>query len=402
MPGVGEQHEVAAAGLPSVAAATAPTRPGDLCPPMPATGEQHDTVAADMPSVAASTAPSGPADIPAACTAVEAPSADEDHDDALLREQRRLADGEFDQSSSRFMVDAEGKLLHKWKVDYASRGGGGRATCKDTDCLERHDQGGVRTIEKGSLRIGRRVLFDKDKEDGGHVVVMWHHARCIFNTFQRSRKNTRVIESVDDLEGFRDLRVEDQALLQRIIAGHEDLSKARFRSSDGLTPQKRVAGAGGPDGGGEGAKRMRLKEPEERLLRKGDRVWTFCRVRPPARPDGAEPPVPAGEVAIKSAKPELGMVREEPEGLNLVVQFESKEHEQERIKLLEYRKCRIRGWLKYPRLFEGKKQKLPVSWVQKRDPPRLCGCKEQSWNHTCEIGISCSRWTGVKVWGVGG
>ena len=39
------------------------------------------------------------------------------------------------------------------QVDYAARGGGGRAQCRDTDCLERHNQGGVRTIEKGRKKL---------------------------------------------------------------------------------------------------------------------------------------------------------------------------------------------------------------------------------------------------------
>ena len=38
-------------------------------------------------------------------------------------------------------------------------------------------------------------------------------------------QNTRVIESVDDLEGFSEIEAEDQEMLRRIIAGTEELSE---------------------------------------------------------------------------------------------------------------------------------------------------------------------------------
>merc|ERR1719171_1376053 len=99
----------------------------------------------------------------------------------MTEAMREEAEGPYDHKTSRFTRDAEGNLLHKWKVDYAARGGGGRAQCRDSDCLERHDQGGVRTIEKGCLRIGRRVLMEQDQDgNGGTMHIMWHHARCIF------------------------------------------------------------------------------------------------------------------------------------------------------------------------------------------------------------------------------
>mmetsp|Transcript_33571 Transcript_33571/g.105144 ORF Transcript_33571/g.105144 Transcript_33571/m.105144 type:complete len:307 (-) Transcript_33571:76-996(-) len=304
------------------------------------------------------------------------------------------------------MQDHQGNFLLKWKVDYATRGGGGVAMCRDLDCLDRHAQGGVRSIEKGELRIGRRVLMDKDK-DSGHVVLMWYHARCIFNTFLRSRKSTRVIESVEDLEGFHDIRQEDQDLLRRIIAGNEDVRAVRARTSGGRatkTPEKRPAPEGGDPDGFPSAKKFRGKKDEEkRLLKKGDRVWTYCRVRPPAAPDrpGAESVV--REFAVKSPKPELGIIAEEVLDDQITVQFESAEHEQERIeKYLSSDKklAKIRSWFMYPRVFEGKKQRLPLSWVQSRPPPKLCGCAKQQWAHPCEHFISCTRGRSTKVWGV--
>eukprot|EP00933_Yihiella_yeosuensis_P021489 TRINITY_DN169_c0_g1_i2.p1 TRINITY_DN169_c0_g1~~TRINITY_DN169_c0_g1_i2.p1 ORF type:complete len:495 (-),score=133.89 TRINITY_DN169_c0_g1_i2:27-1511(-) len=298
---------------------------------------------------------------------------------------------------SRFLRDENGALVYKWKADYAARAGGGRAMCRDQDCLERHEQAGVRTIEKGELRIGRRVLMDKDgKGEGGQMHIMWYHARCIFNTFLRSRKATRVIESPEDIEGFSELRTEDQELLRNIIAGNEDLRKARFRTNDGATttPAKRGVGADAYTPAAKRAKEQKL------ILTKGARCWTYCRVRPkiPERPGEIV------DIAVRSAKPELGQVVEEEKDGSFIIQFESTEHEKERVERMQMRRYRrITGWLRYPRVFEGKKQRIPATWIQwNRKPPALCSCKKQEWGHTCvNSGISCTRGARSSVWGIG-
>lgn len=250
------------------------------------------------------------------------------------------------------------------------------------------------------------------------MMVMWYHARCIFNTFIRARTSTRIIESPDDIEGFENLEPEDQAMIRRIIDGSEDLRSARGgrRSDTGgnkATPKKRAGAPDDPDGPPSATKRRQLEHEEATLLRKGDRVWTYCRVRPtaPDRPAGpAGPPAAAGMVvAIKSAKPELGVIVEEVQDKHVIVQFESAEQEKQRLEAyVDRRRQRIKAWFRYPRIFDGKKQRLPISWIQyKRPPPRLCGCTKQQWNHECHCdritggsGISCSRGSSKKVWGV--
>jgi len=293
---------------------------------------------------------------------------------------------------SRFMRDENDQQQYKWKVEYAGRGGAGKAMCRDSDCLERHRQDGVRSIEKGELRIGRRVLLDKESK----VVMMWHHARCIFNTFLRSRKNTRVIESPEDLEGFEKVEPEDQDFLRRIIAGQEDVRKAqRPRTGPRTTPQKR-----GPDPDAETPAEKRQKEKEKKVeIKKGMRCWTFCRVRPAP---GAGAGDAAVEFAVKSPKPELGVVVEEARDGNFIIQFESAEHEKERLEKFQNKRCRIKAWLRYPRVYEGKKQRIPSNWIQwSRPPPRLCSCAKQEWAHDCPCtGISCTRGTKTAVWGV--
>eukprot|EP00445_Apocalathium_hangoei_P039584 CAMPEP_0203963846 /NCGR_PEP_ID=MMETSP0359-20131031/93714_1 /ASSEMBLY_ACC=CAM_ASM_000338 /TAXON_ID=268821 /ORGANISM="Scrippsiella Hangoei, Strain SHTV-5" /LENGTH=577 /DNA_ID=CAMNT_0050899925 /DNA_START=50 /DNA_END=1779 /DNA_ORIENTATION=+ len=247
-----------------------------------------------------------------------------------------VSDNGFDET--RYMKDQNDQLLHKWKIDYAARAGGGRAMCKDTDCLERHEQGGVKFIEKGHLRIGRRVLMKgHGSDDEGHIAVMYYHARCMFNVFLRSRKDTRVIKSAEDLEGFEHLDEEDQSMMRRFIVSNEDVRTWKGVSKPGKrnleTPEK---GEGGPrnSAGGDGgllgesmsAKRRRL-ETAKITVRKGDRIWTFCRVRPPPSADGRAPV----EFAVKSPKPELGLIVEEEKDGHVIIQFEKAEDEKERL-----------------------------------------------------------------------
>lgn len=336
--------------------------------------------------------------------------------DTDLETQMENDEGAFDARTSRYMKDAEGNLLYKWKVEYAPRGGGGVAQCRDSDCLERHAQGGVRSIEKGCLRIGRRVLMDPDKSGEGKVSILWHHARCMFNTFLRARNNTRIIETVADLEGFSAIAQEDQDMIRRIIEDNTDIKNVRFRAFNGQVPtvtptkrgDKRGAGGGAPGTGPPGAfaegsaAKKRREAVEERHLGVGDRVWTHFRCLPrDAVQDGAPPGVVLGPV--KSEKPELATIREESADGTVIVQFESEAHEKDRTELYKSRRGkRLKGWLRYPRLFEGKKQRVPLTWVQwKRNPPSLCGCTQQSWGHRCDCGISCGRGVSNKVYGVG-
>jgi len=314
---------------------------------------------------------------------------DEEEGDEEQQSQNKLDRGrkEAEQDESRYMLDGAGNRHMRWKVEYAPRAGAGRAQCRDLDCLERADQNGERHIEKGALRIGRRVLMTHPREE---MTVMYYHCRCMFNTFERSRTTTRIIEHEDDLEGFENITEEQQSMIRRIIDGDADLrtlKRKAFSSGDfALTPKKK-------------AKAPRFTAEQVNLLKPGDRVWAHCRCKAPDL-NG----VPAAEVAVKSKKLELALIVEEPkDGQSLIVQFESATDEKERSTKFELKKFRrIRGWLKYPRIFTGKKQRIPVGWIDlKRVPPRLCSCTKQCWGHDCpEHAVTCSRGTTEKVWGV--
>jgi len=325
----------------------------------------------------------------------------------------------FDET--RYLKDADGELIMKWKVDYASRAGGGRAMCKDNDCLERYEQGGDKLIEKGCLRIGRRVLMKgRGSDDDDVVTTMWFHARCIFNTFLRARKDTRVIQSPADIEGFDSIDPEDQEMLRIFIANNDQVRSWRGRG--GGVGGKAAAAAAASGAGASGAKEPRGAKrpgdasvdmspmkvakppsPNDVKFKPGYRVWTYCRVKPPPPPPGS-PAVPAAAFGVKSPRSELGMIVDEEKDGCFVIQFESAEHEKERLEKFQSPKAvKIRGWLRFPRVFEGKKQKIPVNWIDKnRKPPRLCTCVRQEWGHSCDLtGISCGRGVSRKVWGVG-
>lgn len=353
LPATPRQHHTAGPGLAETPPMGSAQQPSPEADDLGAPSPTRPSLTRDGPTATAETSPS-PMRLPASAQKQPPPN----HGSSFLDE-------------SRYVRDEKGNLLHKWKVDYATRGGGGRAMCRDLDCLERHEQAGVRSIEKGALRIGRRILMEQQGDN--QITIMWYHARCMFNTFTRSRKTTRVIESTDDLDGFEALKPEDQEMLRRIITGHEDLRQARFGLGTDFGGQKRVIDEMFPEPAAK-----RVKEEEKHTVRVGDRVWTYCRVRT----ETAAGPL----VAQKSPKPELGMVVEDPtaDG-NVIIQFESAEHEKVRIERYTLRKFkRLKGWLRYPRVFEGKKQRLPMNWIQwKRPPPKLCGCNKQEWQHDC-------------------
>lgn len=235
----------------------------------------------------------------------------------------------------------------------------------------------------------------RDGEEG-QLTMMWYHARCIFNTFTRARQSTRRIEHPDDIDGFESLAADDQALLRRIIEGAEDLRKTKFGSGVGTPPPKRP----GDEFDMDTPLAKRRRESTLPPLKVGDRVWIFSRVRPPVLPEGV--PAPIGDFATKSKKPELAKVVAEPKDNSVIVQFESADHEQERLaRYTQKRFKNVRGWLRYPRVFEGKKQQLPITWIQQnRLPPRLCSCMRQEWGHQGCSGISCGRGSSTKVWGV--
>lgn len=294
-----------------------------------------------------------------------------------------MPDG-FVEKRSRFMLGPTGEPLHKWKVEYATRGGGGRAQCRQgVNCLQR-DEKGLALIEKGALRIGRRVVMrDSHGADGFETVTMfWHHAQCLFTGFQRARGDTRVITYEEDMEGFQDLLLEDKDFLRREmrLVGGDGVPQARRFDGPGrsaTTPVRRESVLA-PD---SVRKEPRLNEVKRSidgtpLLAEGDRVWAHFK---------------EGTARIKSKKPELGVIRK-IEASHVLVQFEGAEDEKDRVAKYARRAGRPgRVYYRYPHNFDGPKQHVKKNWLDLRKPvPLKCGCVKQQEAHGTAAGCSCT------------
>ena len=55
-------------------------------------------------------------------------------------------------------------------------------------------------------------------------MKMYHHAKCLFESFIKARATTKIVEDADDLENFSSLTQEDKDMLNDLIKG-EDGSK---------------------------------------------------------------------------------------------------------------------------------------------------------------------------------
>ena len=80
----------------------------------------------------------------------------------------------------------------------------GTASCKNKDCKAK--------IAKGSLRIGKHSPSPFAE---GTEMHNWFHPKCCFEQM----KNPKAIklESLDDLEGFDEIKTEDHDLIQELF-----------------------------------------------------------------------------------------------------------------------------------------------------------------------------------------
>lgn len=72
------------------------------------------------------------------------------------------------------------------------------------------------TIEKSQLRICKSVTNPFDLES---MMKQYHHVPCMFEAFKRCRSTTKIVRKIEDLNGFEDLRREDQARISAFIVG---------------------------------------------------------------------------------------------------------------------------------------------------------------------------------------
>eukprot|EP01117_Protostelium_nocturnum_P004476 TRINITY_DN1612_c0_g1_i1.p1 TRINITY_DN1612_c0_g1~~TRINITY_DN1612_c0_g1_i1.p1 ORF type:complete len:495 (-),score=220.95 TRINITY_DN1612_c0_g1_i1:64-1548(-) len=95
---------------------------------------------------------------------------------------------------------------NKYSVEYAKTG---RSLCKNSKCKGK--------IEKDSLRIAK--IYPSDRFEVGGTQTDWYHYNCLFDALSRARKDTKKIESEDDLQGFIGLADADQELINDCLKG---------------------------------------------------------------------------------------------------------------------------------------------------------------------------------------
>jgi len=50
-------------------------------------------------------------------------------------------------------------------------------------------------------------------------MKQWYHPKCLFETFEKARATTKIIDSSDEITGFSDLRDEDKEMVKGLITG---------------------------------------------------------------------------------------------------------------------------------------------------------------------------------------
>lgn len=66
-------------------------------------------------------------------------------------------------------------------------------------------------------------------------MKQWYHPKCLFETFERARATTKIIDSTDEIDGFTDLNHEDKDLLKSLIS---DIAEKRANKGS-KTPAKK-------------------------------------------------------------------------------------------------------------------------------------------------------------------
>jgi len=133
---------------------------------------------------------------------------------------------------------------NNYSIEYAKTG---RSACKNSKCKGK--------IEKDALRIGKKFPSSRFTDDGEQTD--WYHWNCMFDALTRARKDTKKIESENDLQGFIGLADADQALIRKAI-------------KNGSFPPPGQGGDTGGGGGSESEKEAKKKKkpakPKEKAI----------------------------------------------------------------------------------------------------------------------------------------
>ncbi|CAD6193975.1 unnamed protein product [Caenorhabditis auriculariae] len=120
-------------------------------------------------------------------------------------------------------------------------------------------------MEKGELRMGKIIPnFFVQREDAPPPdMKQYFHVNCLFEMLFKARATTKVIESRDEIEGFEDLKAEDQEKIGALV---DELVEKRSRDGVASTPKtpkpKKTKEAG--DDGKSTAKKTEKAPPKKK------------------------------------------------------------------------------------------------------------------------------------------
>jgi hypothetical protein len=89
---------------------------------------------------------------------------------------------------------------NEYFAEYAATG---RAKCKQTGCKG--------LIEKDTVRLGK--AHPSGFHDG--LQTDWYHPKCLFKSFCNAKKNTKLLNDVDDIKGYLTLKKEDKVEISK-------------------------------------------------------------------------------------------------------------------------------------------------------------------------------------------
>ena len=87
-----------------------------------------------------------------------------------------------------------------FSCDYAARGTAACSKCKDK-------------LPKGSLRMAKLAPSPYHE---GDTMKTYFHAKCLFDSFQKARATTKVIDCSSDIEGFSLLESDDKEVIKYV------------------------------------------------------------------------------------------------------------------------------------------------------------------------------------------
>ncbi|CAI2344432.1 unnamed protein product [Caenorhabditis sp. 36 PRJEB53466] len=99
-------------------------------------------------------------------------------------------------------------------------------------------------LEKGALRMGKIVpnffIAAKDPSKPPPDMKQYFHKNCLFEMLFKARPTTKVIDDIEEVEGFEDLSAEDQDEIKKLV---NELTEKRSKDGpvEAKTPKKPAA-----------------------------------------------------------------------------------------------------------------------------------------------------------------